>query len=344
MTTNINDSSSDIDNNKVFTDSSPITNHQQLLLHSSPDLDKLRQECHANISVIKDLCKQFPNINETCVIRFLIVNHNDPIETALKLNKMCIWRQITFPMLAVPFSKGSNVCYTHGYDKLGHPLLFFIPGLNDPNVRIMDEMMRWLIYMMEVALKRVPKHLLQITVVVDRSKRPINVDYELIRCISKIVEEYYPCLLYRIYICPVGYIFRGVWCVLKNMVASRASKIIRPVSNYEGLKQIISDEYIPVRMGGKCNYTFNVHDFPSPFVENYAYSNSHLLDQENVDDGNVNADMNIQNFPPDDLYIDETNDYESINQRINQPSMSIYHLNFMVNNHNNQNNLDDQNS
>ena len=74
-------------------------------------------------------------------------------------------------------------------------------------------------------------------------------------------------------------------------------------------------------MGGSCTYEFNINDYPSPFAENFK-----LLSPGEIADDDVEEGEDL----PDDLYVEESNDHESVNNRINQPSMSIYYMNSLI--------------
>ena len=288
--------------------------------HSCLDLDKLKKECTASAEVISQLRVRAPNASEACCIRYLLVHHNDLELAAENIDKMLIWRQITFPMTTTPYSTSSDAFYCHGYDKLGHPILFYVGGRVNIKTRNIEELTRYFIYMMEVALSRIPKTNMQVVVVIDRSV-PLDSDYDFASHISYVSQKYYPALIYRIYVYPAGLVFKSVWFIMKQITSNRVAKILRPISNVEGLRNVIDDKYIPVRMGGSCTYEFNINDYPSPFAENFK-----LLSPGEIADDDVEEGEDL----PDDLYVEESNDHESVNNRINQPSMSIYYMNSLI--------------
>ena len=295
------------------------------------DLDRLRQEskvCPSSVIAVKS---KFPNFGEASIIRHLMANDNNVEETINHIDKFLLWRQSNFPMTSCTYSSDlAAKCYINGMDFQGHPLLIFSPGLNDPKTRNLDELVRWIVYLIEIGIKRLPKNLHQITFLINReSDEPIEADYDLFTTLGQLCLAYYPYRIYRLYVFPTSMMFRGYWNTLRHILPSKAPKPMRPIASLEALREVIPDEYIPRNLGGSCDYKFKMEDFPSPFVNGYITNLEELESAGGVGVLRSEAGEIVEEEEYlQDIYEDNsmTNNANNPNA-INQPSMSIYKLN-----------------
>ena len=273
-----------------------------------PDHELLRQECTASPKVLRELRQRFGNLTEITIIRHLIICDYDLERTAKHIQDGQLWRQTMFPLAAMPYSRTQkeSLLYCHGYDHQGRPLLIFTPRLNDPKNRNLEELFRFVIYMLEVAIKRLPSHLVQVTVLVNRETLGMKLepDFEFFRRINEVITKFYPVRIRRMLFYPVSTALRGIWRAITAVVHGRSVRHMRLIDSLAELKEYIPDEYIPAELGGSCTYQFDMKDFPSPFAENYDSMIAGF--GSNFPEGAMNgeaADVDLE-----DLYYPDTGD------------------------------------
>ena len=241
-------------------------------VESAVDIIRLRTECKKFSNYgnsISILSSYFPFESETCLISHLIVSSGSTEQAIKRIEAMLQWRQQSFPYTISPFicNTKSSVFYTYGYDTLQHPLIIFRTPLSNVKTRNIEEMLRIFIFIVEVAMQRLPPGVLQFSMLMDREGMQFKPDYEFYQRAGKILNLYYPCMLYKVYVYPVNYAVRSMWEIAKRVLPNRAKSIVKPISTLDKLRQCIPDMYIPQHLGGSCEYQFNPNDYPNPFVE-----------------------------------------------------------------------------
>jgi hypothetical protein len=234
------------------------------------DFDILRTSCTSPDSVISDIKTRFPELTTATVIRHLIFCNNDVEKTVVHLEDCKTWRQATFPMSAVPYSRINTdgcVLYTHGFDMSGRPILVFNTRLHNPKDRNPDEFIRWFVYMVEVALERLPPHLIMFTIFLNRSDLTHDTDFELGRRVVSVLDNYYPDRVANLIFYPVSPALKAGWGVIKHILSKKYLKV-RLVPTLAKLRTYIPDEFIPAEIGGSCCYQFDMKDYPSPHMDN----------------------------------------------------------------------------
>ena len=237
------------------------------------DIDSFKLECSKKYSDCENLLvllfNYFPNERESLITRHFIASEGSVEKCIKHIERMQLWRQQSFPFTVYPFDSNTKipVFYTFGLDSLNHPLIIFRSTLSNVKTRNIEEMVRLLIFNIEVALKRLPENVLQISMLMDREGMKFGPDYEFYRRFGDLLSCYYPCLMYRVFIYPVNYAVRTMWDIAKQLLPSRAKVVVQPISTLDKLRQVIPDSYIPMHLGGSCTYQFNAEDYPNPFLE-----------------------------------------------------------------------------
>ena len=237
------------------------------------DIDSFKLECSKKYSDCENLLvllfNYFPNESESLITRHFIASEGSVEKCIKHIERMQLWRQQSFPFTVSPFDSNTKipVFYTFGLDSLNHPLIIFRSTLSNVKTRNIEEMVRLLIFNIEVALKRLPENVLQISMLMDREGMKFGPDYEFYRRFGDLLSCYYPCLMYRVFIYPVNYAVRTMWDIAKQLLPSRAKVVVQPISTLDKLRQVIPDSYIPMHLGGSCTYQFNAEDYPNPFLE-----------------------------------------------------------------------------
>ena len=295
------------------------------------DIDRLYSQNDVVPSALNSLKLKFKYIREGELLCHYLMCKKNELDTELHLEKCQLWRQKTFPLTSIDcYDDMSKILYIHGTDIHGHPLIIFTPGYNNPKTRNLEVTIRWIIYLLEVATRQLPKHLLQFTCLVNRSVGPIDADVELAQRVNELFRTYYPFRMFRFYLYPVNIVLRGVINLIKQFY-ERGKQTIRPIASLEALREVIPDEYIPRNLGGSCDYKFKMEDFPNPFVHGYITTFDEVGSSAAVATGMLiseTGEVMDEDEYLQDIYEDNsmTNNANNPNA-INQPGVSVYFMN-----------------
>ena len=232
------------------------------------DADSIRSLCHAaSPRVMRTLKDTFPDLDEFFILRHLSVCDGDLEKTVVHIENCLRWRYSFLNYDKVPRHQASGsggFWYTHGYDCLGHPLLIYTSRLMSPDNRDMDEFVRWIVWMYEIAIKRMPPDVHRVTILVNRLGQK-QTDFESQRTMFPLFRKMYPNIVYKFIFYPASIALRAASGVIKNF-AGRAAINTHVLNSIAALRKEIPDEYIPEEMGGSCSYKFDIADYPSPEI------------------------------------------------------------------------------
>ncbi len=82
-----------------------------------------------------------------------------------------------------------------------------------------------------------------------------------------ILTNNYPERMYRTVIYPAGMIFYGIWSIAQYFLDPVTKEKVKPCYYLTNVEEFIDPSYIPVAMGGKCEYEFNPNDYVDPYPE-----------------------------------------------------------------------------
>lgn len=249
------------------------------------DFEILRDACTAEEDVIKKVKRTFPELTTATVMRHLIVCDNDYDKTCAHLEACKAWRQSTFPITSMSTHQapaGVGLLYAHGTDVMGHPLIIYNSRWINPKTRNVDVLMRWFIYMLELALSRLGPNMTQVTALVNRSGSTYEVDLEFGKRIQFVLENYYPERICHVIFYPVSTALKASWSVMK-ILASRTYARFRLAHTLDKLRHYIPDECIPKEMGGSSPYVYNTSDYFSVDEKTQIFIN-HFKDKSAVDE------------------------------------------------------------
>jgi len=151
--------------------------------------------------------------------------------------------------------------YLHGCDKQGHPLLHFVPRLNVPTERNLEDLTKVIIWWQEYAAFNLPQNMSKFSVLIDRTDvLSSNFDQDLGKVISTISEQY-PERLHQCIVFPTGLMFYGLYAIACLFLDPLTQAKIKPMLYFEGVQELVADEYIPATMGGKSEFVFVADDF-----------------------------------------------------------------------------------
>lgn len=80
-------------------------------------------------------------------------------------------------------------------------------------------------------------------------------------------QDNYPERLKLVVVYPAGLVFYGLWNIVRWFLDPVTQAKIKPVLTFAGVQEFIDDEWIPVSMGGKDDYVFNIDDYLDPYSE-----------------------------------------------------------------------------
>lgn len=95
---------------------------------------------------------------------------------------------------------------------------------------------------------------------------------KFVKIASKIAQDYYPEMLGKLYIVNSGWMFRGIWGMVKGWIDKKTQKKITIISGSgkkELLKQIDADK-LPIFLGGECED--DIRDDPGPWKQEILMS------------------------------------------------------------------------
>ncbi|KAI7900272.1 CRAL-TRIO domain-containing protein [Cokeromyces recurvatus] len=242
----------------------------------------------AELNDVKDYIK-----DEVTIFRFLKLCKFDFQKAYTKLLETIHWRiandvaHINWENECREFFDPEAVAFFHGTDNTeSHPLLFvrlrYIPRkFIDKNKSFKEYIKSYACLIMEMARKLTwdmtcekskrgdPYPLVsRMTVIVNVSKAPIiPVDVELIRMMSMILDDRFPECISSIHVLNFGWMYQGLWSILKYLLNEEAKSFIRFTSIPE-LQPIISEDKILKEMEGSNSYIWTVEN--DPILQRYG--------------------------------------------------------------------------
>lgn len=217
------------------------------------------------------LRREFPELNDTTIAKFYFARNGDLTKIIDMIKASMEWRKtFNFPVLksSIPNEIKSGKLYFHGHDKEGHPLIVYTVALSKPSERDLDEAIRHLVWWVEYMLKNSLKTVSKVTVIFNRNDfKQENVDMEVMKAASNVLQNNYPEILLRTIVYPSGLIFYGLWNIIKFFLDPVTQSKVKPVIYLAGVQEFVDDEYIPVSMGGTCTYVYDHNDFLDPVEE-----------------------------------------------------------------------------
>jgi len=230
---------------------------------TSEDIDRSK----FSFDNLKAMRTQFPTETDTTLARFLIARSDDLTKARDLLAKHLDWRKANLPVskndCLHEFNKGK--IYSHGFDKMGHPLVIWRGALNVAAERDMDELGKAVIWWMDYVERNMPANKSKITIICDRTDMSsANGDIEFIKHIASYFQDNFPERMYTCIIYPSGFLFYGLWNIVKWFLDPVTANKVQPHGYLTGVQEFIADDNIPNHMGGECTFNFNPDDFQDP--------------------------------------------------------------------------------
>ncbi|KAI9257635.1 CRAL-TRIO domain-containing protein [Sporodiniella umbellata] len=257
------------------------TNHRELIV-------EVQQQCLKDIELLKFEQK---------------TDHNDAVEyindkdaefakeeTIAKLLNTIQWRaekkisRMTYQSVTPEFFE-NGFSFFHKQDLIGRPVAIIqmrhFPKFSDKTKNLSDFMQPFACLVMEMARQITrdktkenedkgakPSLVSQISIVIDIAKAPfVPVDTHLVQALKNITNERFPGFIGSVYIVNFGWMYQGIWQVVKLVLSDRAKARVNFVSSQE-LKQIISEKNLVKALGGEDEYIWSLGS--DPILDLYA--------------------------------------------------------------------------
>ena len=249
-------------------------------ISSGPDCDAFKALIAAggmSADAFGQIKQQYQSLSDATIMRHSIACDCNVDRVVKHLEDCVTWRLSYFSFGDTPKHQSVGegcVWYTHGFDKLGHPLIHFTPRLQDLHTRDVDELVRWALFVIEVAIARLPPHLEQFTVMTNRLGMGEAADFEFPTKLFHLIDTYYPFRCHMLLSFPQTLSIMTVAGVVKR-VTGKTSRNIHYHKTIESLRNDVPDQYIPAEMGGSCEYSFAPSDYPPPSTRQSGVS-AHL--------------------------------------------------------------------
>lgn len=142
-----------------------------------------------------------------------------------------------------------RVTYSHGFEKQGRPTIYTIIGKHDAYDREPKEVFKFIIYILDLMLKRAKPEDEQIVSVFDMTAFSMrNMDYECLKVFIDILQGFYPEILGQLYVCNAPFIFYACWAIIRLWLDPVTASKVRFI-NLDQLGEFIDDDQMSPGLG-----------------------------------------------------------------------------------------------
>jgi len=201
--------------------------------------------------------------SEVTLLRFLRAREFD-VDDAFKMLADCLEWRINFQGIGVRNIKiesiqnqlASGKAFYHGKDKAGRPVCYVLVRVHDSHEQQIDEIQRFLVYLMEKGREFLEPPNEKCSCVFDLSGLHMkNLDLKATRSFTDMLEKYYPEQLGWALIMNSPLIFTGFWKIVHAWLPPQTAEKVKFVKE-ESLKEYIDDSQLLASFGGKDNYQY----------------------------------------------------------------------------------------
>ncbi|XP_062213036.1 uncharacterized protein LOC133913787 [Phragmites australis] len=148
--------------------------------------------------------------------------------------------------------------YLQGYDKLGRPMIYGFGARHFPSRRDLDEFKRYVIYVLDKTVSRLPRDQEKFAAVADlKGWGYSNCDIRAYLAGLEIMQNYYPERLGRVFLIHVPYVFMAAWKIVYPFIDDNTKNKFVFVSDKEldkTLREAIDESQLPEMYGGKLRF------------------------------------------------------------------------------------------
>ncbi|KAG1141285.1 hypothetical protein G6F37_008438 [Rhizopus arrhizus] len=228
--------------------------------------------------------------DKVTIFRFLKDTEFSIEQTISRLLDTIQWRaenkisRMTYHSVSPEFFE-NGFAFFHNQDLIGRPVAIIqmrhFPKFVDKTKSLSDFMQPFACLVMEIARQLTrdktrenernetsPLLVSQISIVIDIAKAPfVPVDTNLVQALKNITNSRFPGFVGSVYVVNFGWMYQGIWQVIKLVLSEKAKARVNFVSNQE-LKQIIDENQLLRVLGGKDDYIWNLAS--DTILESYA--------------------------------------------------------------------------
>lgn len=233
-----------------------------------------------NLDNLRALKQSFPEVSDTTLARFLLARNNDLQQATEMLTAHLQWKVDNLPVYKADCMEelAKKKALVHGFDKEGHPVIYFRAKYNDPWARNLEDALRAFIWCLEVAIARMGPEVSKVTIVIDRNGfSQKNVDFELARAVSKVLSANYPERLYRCIVHPAGMVYYSLWNTVKWFFDPATREKVVPLMYQSALQDYIASDQLVASLGGDVDIDVDPDNLPD---DPYTPELIHRLSEE----------------------------------------------------------------
>ncbi|GJM97257.1 hypothetical protein PR202_ga14170 [Eleusine coracana subsp. coracana] len=193
--------------------------------------------------------------------RFLRARDHNVGKACAMLVKYVKWKRTAKPNGFISEEEVANEIpkdklFLQGYDKQGRPLIYGFGAKHYPSKRDLDEFKRYVIYVLDKTVSRLPASGQEKFAAVADLKGwgYSNCDIRAYLAALDIMQNYYPERLGRVFLIHVPYVFMAAWKIVYPFIDDNTKKKFVFVSDKDldkTLKEAIDDTQLPEEYGGK---------------------------------------------------------------------------------------------
>ncbi|KAL6638676.1 hypothetical protein ACP70R_023787 [Stipagrostis hirtigluma subsp. patula] len=232
---------------------------RQVVNHRGGDAAEWKQvaELRAVAEAQDPACKEE---DELTLRRFLRARDHNVGKASAMLLKYLKWKPAAKPNGFIAEEEVANELaqdklYLQGLDKLGRPIIYAFPARHDPKKRDLDELKRYVTYVLDKTVSRLPEDQEKFVAVVDlKGWGYSNCDIRAYLAALEIMQNYYPERLARVLLIHVPYVFMAAWKIIYPFIDDNTKKKFVFVSDKEldkTLREAIDETQLPEMYGGK---------------------------------------------------------------------------------------------
>ncbi|KAG6468703.1 SEC14 cytosolic factor-like [Zingiber officinale] len=200
------------------------------------------------------------DVDNVTLRRFLRARDLDVEKASVQFLKYLRWRKALMPHgfiseSDIPNELSHKEVYKQGFDKQGRPIIVYLVANHVPAGRQLDELKRFIAYMLDKSCARMPNGQEKFTCIADiHGWGYSSSDVRGYLAAIDILQNYYPERLGKVFLIHVPYIFMKVWKIMYKFLDPNTRKKFVFVEKKELKATLLADideSQLPEKYGGK---------------------------------------------------------------------------------------------
>eukprot|EP01095_Lingulamoeba_sp_RSL-Kostka_P012968 TRINITY_DN5243_c0_g1_i1.p1 TRINITY_DN5243_c0_g1~~TRINITY_DN5243_c0_g1_i1.p1 ORF type:complete len:780 (+),score=221.01 TRINITY_DN5243_c0_g1_i1:297-2342(+) len=197
--------------------------------------------------------------NDHELLRFLRARNLDIDKSSQMLVNYWEWYaekspwEITFSMIEETAYK--KICHFHYHDKDGYPTLIVYAERYIAKDRDVDAILEFILYVIYHAINCLKPPNERFSALIDHQGfGRKNVDMSLASNLIPIFQSYFPERLGNVYLINIGWTFKSLWKVTRNLLDSKTTDKVNFIDKTENLLDFFDRDKLPKYLGGTSEY------------------------------------------------------------------------------------------